>query len=345
MPTTIKVWEVVNESLQPVKDDSFANNHLEKQLEAWVAEDPSILGERLLIIARQKDIQGVGRLDLLGVDKDGTIVIVELKRDYTPREAVAQALDYASWLHSADEMQIVAWAKDYLKQPFKEKFCEYFEVDVFPDLSCQKHLIVLIAPKLDVSAERIIMYLSEQYGVRINAVFFQYARLSDGKEILARAVLVADPAPKSELSNERATGDGLMKTAADQGTARLVDICRAASGFWFEEAVSTFGGSFRYWATSAAGQDRMVFGVNVAAKAEPPHGQLDVWIPARSLAEVAGRQENDVRSALEKQPISGIQMGRGNPSWIRLKTVEEAQVLVQQLREFVSPPLKAGAHQ
>ncbi len=33
--------------------------------------------------------------DLLGLDKDGNIVIVELKRGKTPREVVAQLLEYA----------------------------------------------------------------------------------------------------------------------------------------------------------------------------------------------------------------------------------------------------------
>jgi RecB family endonuclease NucS len=39
-----------------------------------------------------------GRIDLLCINGDGDIVIVELKRDKTPREITAQALDYASWV-------------------------------------------------------------------------------------------------------------------------------------------------------------------------------------------------------------------------------------------------------
>lgn len=32
------------------------------------------------------------------MDREGELVIIELKRDKTPREVVAQALDYASWV-------------------------------------------------------------------------------------------------------------------------------------------------------------------------------------------------------------------------------------------------------
>ena len=56
MPTAVKIWEILEDSFHPVTIDSFANNYLEKQLETWVAEDPSVLGDRVLIIARQKDI-------------------------------------------------------------------------------------------------------------------------------------------------------------------------------------------------------------------------------------------------------------------------------------------------
>jgi hypothetical protein len=347
MPTAVKIWEIVKDSLSPVTIDTFANNYLERQLETWVAADPSILGERLLIIAQQKSVPGVGRLDLLGIDQNGSLVIIELKRDHTPREAVAQALDYASSLDSVGEVVIEDWAQEYLKRPLKEKFCDYFDAEDMPELSCEKHRILLVAPRLDASAERIINYLSQRYDVQINAVFFQYARLSDGKEVLARALLVAEDTVAH--SNRRPTGskgqitvDELMKIANDRETTSLVAICREVGKWWFEEVVGTLDGSFRYWGESTAGHGRMVFGINVAAKANPPQGQLDVWIPAPSVAEITGRAENDVRAALEKHPVIDIRMGRNNPCWIRLKSEEEARGLVQQLREFIEPQRKVN---
>jgi hypothetical protein len=338
MPTAIRIWEIVKDSLQPVSAESFAANYLEKQLETWIATDPNILGERVLIIARQRAVPSVGRLDLLGIDERGSLVIIELKRDRTPRDAVAQALDYASWLQSADEQLIEEWAEQHLGKSLKEKFCDYFDAEDLPELSCQNHRIVLVAPRLDASAERIITYLSEQHGVQINAVFFQYAQLSNGNEVLARAMLVAEESLPPKTSRGRPTVEELTKMAADHGTADLVTVCRTVSDWWFEEAVPGFDGAFRYWGKSSSGQDRVVFGVNVAAKAKPPDGKLDVWIPAPSVSEDTGRPENDVRTALAKQTIANIHMGKNDPCWIRLKTVEEARSLVQQLRDFAFGP-------
>src|SRR5271170_1347567 len=98
MGTEIKVWQISDGHVRAVEEAALASGHLESELENWIVECPDILGDDLLIIARQKYVPGVGQLDLLAIQSNGELVIVELKRDKAPREAVAQALDYASWL-------------------------------------------------------------------------------------------------------------------------------------------------------------------------------------------------------------------------------------------------------
>src|SRR5277367_5560262 len=99
MATEMKIWRVSGEKkLELLQDVPFKANHVEDDLESWIESNPEILGEDLLVVARQLEIQDVGRLDLLCIDSNGVPVIVELKRDSTPRQAIAQALDYASWL-------------------------------------------------------------------------------------------------------------------------------------------------------------------------------------------------------------------------------------------------------
>jgi hypothetical protein len=51
-----------------------------------------------MLIGRQEDTGFGGRIDLLAIAPAGSRVLIELKRDSTPREVVAQALDYASWM-------------------------------------------------------------------------------------------------------------------------------------------------------------------------------------------------------------------------------------------------------
>ncbi len=72
---------------------------LEQHLESWIAQSPwAIAQEPILLIGRQASAFNEDNTifpDLLGLDKDGNIVIVELKRGKTPREVVAQLLEYA----------------------------------------------------------------------------------------------------------------------------------------------------------------------------------------------------------------------------------------------------------
>ena len=75
---------------------------LESYLEDWLENSPWALiqDELILWIGRQtsaNDEEGTIFPDLLGIDAEGNLVIVELKRDKAPREVVAQLLEYAAW--------------------------------------------------------------------------------------------------------------------------------------------------------------------------------------------------------------------------------------------------------
>lgn len=80
-----------------------------QDIQEWVAANPRILGDDLLIIA--KEYGGFDRtkerLDLLGVDSDGMLVIIELKRDDSGADVHWQAIKYASYLRAATPAFIV----------------------------------------------------------------------------------------------------------------------------------------------------------------------------------------------------------------------------------------------
>ena len=88
MTINMKIWRVQDDG--ELKDIKVATIGSEERLENWIAKDSSILGLELLIIGRQVTTQFGGRIDLLGIDRQGDVSIIELKRDKTPREVVAQ---------------------------------------------------------------------------------------------------------------------------------------------------------------------------------------------------------------------------------------------------------------
>jgi RecB family endonuclease NucS len=95
MPFEMTLWRVAGSKLE-----SISASHLdaEQRLEDWIDADPSLLGMDLAIIGRQVQTDLGGRIDLLALDSDANCVILELKKGRTPREAVAQILEYAAWV-------------------------------------------------------------------------------------------------------------------------------------------------------------------------------------------------------------------------------------------------------
>ncbi len=90
-----RLYSLKGNSLEPVARGRLAS---ESMIEGWLEKQPELLDLDLLIIGKQVSTEFGGRIDLLGMDADGNLVIIELKRDKTPREIIAQVLDYASWV-------------------------------------------------------------------------------------------------------------------------------------------------------------------------------------------------------------------------------------------------------
>jgi hypothetical protein len=100
----------------PVKETALAaEQKIEQDLEGWIAQDPDILGEPLLIIGRQVTVQGINdRLDLLALDPDGKSVVIEVKRGAVKDPVDMQALRYASYLSRWKFSDFEALAREYL---------------------------------------------------------------------------------------------------------------------------------------------------------------------------------------------------------------------------------------
>ena len=172
--------------LEPVRFQPLEN---EKKLEAALATDLSLVGEGLLLIKRQVATASGKFIDMLAVDVQGTLVVIELKRGRTPREAVAQLLDYASWAKDLSRQEIAEfYAQFHNGTSFDEAYVSRFGSSV-PEEINQQHKLVLVCSSLDPESERIIEYLSSDYGVPINAVFFRFFK--DGaNEYLAKSWLI-----------------------------------------------------------------------------------------------------------------------------------------------------------
>jgi hypothetical protein len=152
---------------------------------------PRILSDEWMLIGRQEDTGFGGRIDLLAIAPDGSLVLIELKRDRTPREVVAQALDYAVWLEKLRAEEIAAIYGRFapgnsLAEDFRQRFGQTLDEDGLN----QSHQIIIVAASLDASSERIVAYLSER-DIPINVLCFQI--FTNGAEQLLSRTWLLDP--------------------------------------------------------------------------------------------------------------------------------------------------------
>jgi hypothetical protein len=173
MPEDMRLWRVQpNDDLVEI---TKAKLNLEHRIEGWLQRDIAVIASDLLVIARQLPTAFGGIIDLLCLDRNGDLVVVELKRDKTPRDITAQALDYASAVKDLSYERIKEIADSYLGQdgPLQDAFDKAFDTDL-PEVLNERHRILIVASEIDAATERIVSYLSDTYGVGINVATFKY---------------------------------------------------------------------------------------------------------------------------------------------------------------------------
>lgn len=197
MPLEMALWRLDGggpRALASSRPDS------ERKLEDWIAADPAVLGMQVAVVARQVQTAYGGRIDILAMDADANLLVLELKRERTPRDVVAQLLDYGSWVRTLDFAELDRLSQQWQNKPLPQVFESAFGGPI-PETVNTSHILVLVAEELDDSSERIINYLADQYGVSINAVFFSFFQ-DAGIELMGRAWL-RDPAVTVEQADSR----------------------------------------------------------------------------------------------------------------------------------------------
>jgi len=298
MSIEVGIWRI-GEKLQRLTPSSLA---LEETLEKHILADPSIISPGLLVLGHQVPTSFGGRIDILAIDPAGKLVVIEIKRERTPRDVVAQVLDYASWVQGLayDDIRKI-YEERHGGRKFEVAFAEAFGEGP-PETINEAHELIVVASRLDPSTERIIDYLADR--VPINAVFFQCFR--DGeREYLARTWLI-DP-DEAEAKNDRKARRGAepwngsdFYVSLGEGEHRNWEDCREY-GF-----VSGGGGRWYVQTLAMLEVGSRVF-VNI-----PKEGYVGVGIVTAPVLPAASfvAQVNGTDTPLLSAPLRAPDMGR-----------------------------------
>ncbi len=180
---------------------AFALDHQEVVLEEWLEANPDgfLDDDRILIIGRQVTTNLGGFVDLLGLDREGNVVVVELKRDRTPRETLAQALEYASFVEQLDMDQLEAVLQKYTSDEgasLAESHRQYFGLDAETAVAFNKEQrIVIVGQRIAPEIRQTARYLCGK-GIRVTCVEFTFFETGDGKKLLTHEVVVGKDAAR-----------------------------------------------------------------------------------------------------------------------------------------------------
>ena len=256
MPLELGVWRIDG----PPREVAVVPLSLEDRLEELLANDLTVASPDWMLIGRQVQTDHSGFIDLLAIDIEGRLIVLELKRDKTPRDIVAQTLDYGAWVNliADDEVPRIyerfraKYRPDSPMKSFDEAFRERFEVPDLPEELNSGHDLVIVASAFDPSTERVVGYLADEYGVRINALFFRVFG-DEGREYLTRAWLrepaAADAAVPRRASGGEWNGEVYVNFDRDSDWDHAVKYgyVRAGGGDWYSRTLRSLEPPERIW--------------------------------------------------------------------------------------------------
>ena len=159
------------------KEQDFQDENKEIDLEILLENNPEYFFDdgKILVIGRQVTTNFNTFIDLLGIDKNGNTVTIELKRGKTPRETVAQILEYASFIENLDYEQLNEIFQNYSNEDIEldEYHLQYFQTEN-QNVSFNKTTkLVIVAQDISPEIKQTTTFLRRK-GIEIFCVEFKY---------------------------------------------------------------------------------------------------------------------------------------------------------------------------
>lgn len=215
----MEVYQVGEDELSRVPESELST---EQELEEHLIKSRgAVIGDvKLLYIDRQGSPSEGGIFDILAVDGNGNLVIVELKRNKTPRDIVAQALEYVSTLRNESYDDLEDRYQSFLTTQGVERddrkygaslqtsHAEHFDVedDPIPESAFNAdQRLILVGTEFQAISLNMADFLRD-HGIDVVCVEYQSFASDDGVQLLTtqciRRPLSAEPTGTSSDDSE-----------------------------------------------------------------------------------------------------------------------------------------------
>jgi len=207
--------DIENKKLIELPATTYSELNLRERfdIQEWIAGTPEILGEPLIIISKELILPSGRRLDLLAVDKEGALVVIELKRDNSGSDVEWQAIKYASYCSSFSHDDIYKNFAEYLGTDGDDA-----QVKIEGFINCepedlnQRQRIILVAKEFHSEVISAVLWLRESEidieCIRLTPYYDQKGELFINPEIIIPLPEAKDYIQKKESKQKELKQSG-----------------------------------------------------------------------------------------------------------------------------------------
>jgi hypothetical protein len=196
----MKIYSITpDDKFKEYAEFGFQDEHQEEVLETWLENNPEKIIENgsLLIIGQQVTTNLGSYIDLLAIDRQGDLVVIELKRNRTPRETLAQALEYASFVEKLGYEQLDELLRSYAGDGplnLAQHHREYFNLVSDEAVAFNNdQRIVIVGQKITPDIHQTSTFLRSK-GVRVTCLEFTFFKADGGLRLLSTNIVVGNEA-------------------------------------------------------------------------------------------------------------------------------------------------------
>ena len=211
------------------KERNFAEKNREIDLEILLEKNPGYFLENsnVLMIGRQVTTNLNTFIDLLGIDKEGNTVVVELKREKTPRETVAQILEYTSFVENLNYEQLNKIYQEYSgdEMSLEEYHQQFFQSNQDSKVAFNKSSkLMIVAQSISTEIKQTALYLRKK-GIDIYCLEFKYFLNKSNESMISSDYVVGED---EFIKSEKIKSEELPKVDEKQFAASLNKYGEAA---------------------------------------------------------------------------------------------------------------------
>lgn len=221
-------------SFEKIEGTTFTElNIWERQhIQEWIRQAPEILGEQLLVVSIEFDrfVNSNDRLDILAIDRQGNLVVIELKRDAYAGYADLQSIRYAAMVSSMSIENLLpyylAYQKKYLnvdnpsKDDSRTSIEEFVSLETFDELS-NKPRIILCSENFSQEVTTTVLWLN-QSGLDVTCVRITPHRIGDQIVIVPNKIIPLQEAKQYLIDIQKKEERQEKKAGNRQRTMRIL---------------------------------------------------------------------------------------------------------------------------